>query len=129
MTALTLDSLLTIETDGWQSLTQSRGGDFYGALMTPEAVMVLVNGMVIDRDTITASLNDSPRWDEFHIDDARVVPVGKDSVALIYRARAVRNGEAPFQALMSSVYCRIDGEPRLALYQQTSIDGEQPTSP
>lgn len=122
MADLTLDSLLTIENEGWLSLTESRGGDFYRALMTPEAVMVLVNGMVLDRGTVAASLNDSPRWDEFRINDARVVPVGPDVVALIYRARAIRKNEAPFEALMSSVYCLTAGEPRLALYQQTSID-------
>jgi hypothetical protein len=129
MADLTLNSLLMIENDGWLSLTKSRGGDFYSALMTPEAVMVLVNGMVLDRDTIAASLNDSPRWDEFQINDARVVPVGSDAVALIYRARSIRKDEPPFEALMSSVYRQADGEPRLALYQQTSLGAGSPPSP
>lgn len=121
MRDLTLDELLQLERRGWDSLCRSEGGAFYGELMTPEAVMVLVNGMVLDRDTVAASLDGAPPWADYRLDDARVIPVGADSAALVYRATATRNGEAPFTALMTSVYRRVDGEPRLALYQQTTI--------
>lgn len=35
--------------------------------MTGDAVMILVNAMVLDRDTVAASLNDSTPWDSFEI--------------------------------------------------------------
>lgn len=122
MSALDLTELMNLERQGWDSLTRSQGGDFYGRLMTDDAVMVLVNGMVLDRDTITASLNDSPPWDAYELADERLVPVSEDVAALVYRATASRAGDGePFVALMTSVYRLVDGESRLALYQQTAI--------
>lgn len=67
MSVLTLDRLAALEHKGWESLCESRGGTFYGAVMSVDARMILVNGMVLDRDTVAASLNDSPPWDSFEI--------------------------------------------------------------
>jgi hypothetical protein len=122
MAALDLATLTDLERRGWDSLCRGEGGNFYGELMTPDAVMVLVNGMVLDRDTIAASLNDSPPWASYELNDERLVEVGEDAAALVYRASATRDGDPePFVALMSSVYRLVDGSPRLALYQQTTI--------
>ncbi len=122
MEALDLTQLMELERRGWDSLRRSTGGDFYGRLMTADAVMVLVNGMVLDRDSVAASLNDSPPWDWYELAEERLVHVGGDAAALVYQARAARDGQTePFVALMSSVYRMIDDEPRLALYQQTTI--------
>ena len=38
MGALGLIQLMDLERRGWESLTRSAGGDFYGRLMTPDAV-------------------------------------------------------------------------------------------
>lgn len=116
-----LDDLLAVEREGWEALCGSTGGAFYGDLMLADAVMVLVNGMVLDRDAVAASLDGAPPWDRYELSDARIIPIGADSVALVYSARAERDGEAPFDALMTSVYTRGDGRVRLALYQQTTI--------
>ncbi|MGW8567022.1 nuclear transport factor 2 family protein [Isoptericola sp. NPDC055881] len=121
MSELSLDRLLSLEHDGWRSLCGRRGGAFYGDLMTPEALMVLVDGSVLDRDAVVASLSDAPSWDSYELHDARRVPLGTEAAALVYRARAVRGDDAPFVALMASTYVVVDGAPRLALYQQTSL--------
>ncbi|MEJ1087196.1 nuclear transport factor 2 family protein [Microbacterium sp. Mu-80] len=115
-----LDDLLAVEREGWDALCGSTGGAFYGALMTPDAVMILVNGLVLDRDAVAASLDGAPSWDRYELSDARMIPVGGDSAALVYRARAERQAEEPFDAVMTSVYVLIDDRPRLALYQQTT---------
>lgn len=120
--SLTLDRLITLERRGWDALCRSQGGSFYSEIMTPEAVMVLVNGMVLDRSTIAETLNDSPPWSSYSIDDARRIPTGETSAALVYTATASRTGQSePFVALMASHYSLVDGEPALALYQQTTI--------
>lgn len=62
MNELDLAQLMRLERRGWDSLTRSAGGGFYRSLMTPDALMVLVNGMVLDRDTIASSLDDAPPW-------------------------------------------------------------------
>ena len=113
--SLTLHALLALEHRGWESLTRHDGGRFYGALMTAD------NGMVLDRDTVAATLDDSPAWSAFTLEDARLVPTGEGSAALVYRATAARDGEEePFVALMSSHYTLVDGRPALTLYQQTT---------
>ena len=121
MSALTLDRLVALEHEGWRSLCETRGGTYYGAAMTGDAVMILVNGMVLDRDTVAASLNDSTPWDSFDILEPSLVDLGENAAALVYRARAVRGDDEPFVALMTSTYRLISGEPKLALYQQTTI--------
>ncbi len=55
--------------------------------------------------------------------DARLVPVGDRATALVYRARAHRGDDPPFEAWMTSVYDESGPEPRLTLYQQTPIPG------
>lgn len=122
MTGLDLPHLLALEHRGWDALCRSGGGTFYGGLMTPDGVMVLVNGMVLGRDEIADSLNHAPPWASYTLTDARVVPAGAETAALVYRATATRTGQdEPFTALMSSIYCIIQGQARLALYQQTTI--------
>lgn len=122
MDALELTGLMELETRGWDSLCNSTGGDFYRRLMTPDAVMVLVNGTVMNRDAVAASLNDAPSWTSYELTDERAVGIGRDAAAIVYKATALRDGQRdPFVALMSSIYRLIEGRPRLALYQQTTI--------
>ncbi|MCR2812689.1 nuclear transport factor 2 family protein [Microbacterium sp. zg.Y1090] len=118
--------LLRVETAGWQSLCDGTGGDFYGSLMTDDGLMVLADGSVLDRDGVVASLADAPAWSAYEITHERMVDVGSDVVAFVYRARAFRaSGGPPFDALMSSVYRWRGGRWRLALYQQTPVPDEE----
>lgn len=117
---LTLDTLVTLEREGWDALCASSGSEFYGALMAENAVMLLVDGTVLDRDAVMASLDDVPGWDHYDIEEPRLVTIGPDSAALIYRATATRGKEPPFRALMASVYARAADGVRLVLYQQTT---------
>lgn len=114
--------LLALERQGWDSLCAGEGAGYYGHLMTPEAVMVLAHGFVLDRDAVIASLDDAPPWREYAISDERVVTVDETTAVLVYTARASRDdGRPPFRALMSTLYTRVDGEWRIGLYQQTPV--------
>ncbi|WP_238148168.1 hypothetical protein [Rothia halotolerans] len=64
-------------------------------------MFILVDGTVMTRDEIAGSLDGMLAWESYEIGDAGLAE--------------------PFVALMSSTYRRIDGEPRLALYQQTTV--------
>lgn len=122
MTELSLDELLELEHAGWRSLCESRGGTFYGRLMTADALLVLVDGTIMTREQVAASLDGAPGWDSYELSDARLVRVGEDAAALVYRAVSTRADlPEPFVALMSSVYRRVDGRIGLALYQQTTV--------
>ncbi|OBB29880.1 DUF4440 domain-containing protein [Mycolicibacterium peregrinum] len=120
MTSQVSDELLHIERAGWDSLCESTGSDFYGELMLPDAVMVLANGMVMDRNTVVSALSESPPWRAYEISGVRLIVLDDDSAALVYTGTAYRDGEEPaFVGAMSSVYHRVDGAWKLALYQQT----------
>lgn len=117
-----LDELLGLEHQGWKSLCNSTGADFYGQLMTSEGVMVLAHGQVFDRQAVIDSLNEAPPWRTYEIADERLIALSEDHAILVYTGRACRDEDEPvFIALMSSVYARHDGTWRLALYQQTPV--------
>jgi hypothetical protein len=115
-------TLVKIERQGWDSLCDSTGGRFYGTLMTKDAVMVLANGAVMNRESVVASLEQAPAWRTYDIDEVRLIRSGRDSATLVYVGIAYREGDEPaFTGVMSSVYRHLDGAWRLALYQQTPI--------
>ncbi len=114
------ETLLGIERRGWDSLCESTGGSFYGSLMADDAVMVLANGAVMDRESVVASLEHAPAWRTYSIADVRLVHSGPDSAALVYEGTGYRAADEPaFVGVMSSVYRRMGEEWRLVLYQQT----------
>ncbi|MEU2255068.1 nuclear transport factor 2 family protein [Nocardia xishanensis] len=120
-----LDELLDLEGRGWDALCASSGADFYGALMTDDALMVLANGMVLDRAGVVDSLRHAPPWRTYEIQDPRLVHVGPAAAALIYVAVAYREGTTPaFRGVMSSVYLRTPDGWRLTCYQQTRFPEE-----
>lgn len=122
MTDNVVDTLLELERAGWDSLCDSTGSEFYGATMLAEAVMVLANGMVMDRQTVVNALSESPPWRTYEISDVRCIQIDEDNAALVYTGTGYRDGTEPaFRGAMSSVYHRTGDSWRLALYQQTSM--------
>lgn len=125
-----LAELLDLEHQGWQSLCDSTGADFYGQIMLEEAVMLLAHGQALDRSQVMESLNSAPAWSDYEITDAHLVELTDSSGVLTYRGAAWRGERTPvFQALMSSVYVKRDGTWRLASYQQTVIPPQTDPSP
>jgi hypothetical protein len=117
-----LDEVLELERAGWNSLCDGTGSSYYAGVMTPEAVMVLANGMVMDRDTVVASLSQSPPWRTYELADSRLIRPSADTAILVYIGTGYREGAEPaFVGAMSSVYTRTDAGWKLALYQQTRV--------
>ena len=69
-----LDLLVELERAGWDSLCDSTGDDFHGGVMLPDAVMVLADGMVMDRETVVSAFSESPPWRRYEIADVRLIP-------------------------------------------------------
>ena len=84
----------------------------------PSCVMAFAHG-VLQGEAIFAALDAAPRWQEVVMTDRRVVE-GEDAVVLAYRARARRNGEAPYEAFCTSTWVRQNDGWRLIQHQQTS---------
>jgi hypothetical protein len=116
-----LKELLTLEHAGWSALCDGTAGSFYREHMTPDGVMVVADGSVMTRDEVALALRSSPSWQSYEIDVPRMVRIGDDARALIYRGTGHREGEPPFVAMMTSVYVRDGEDWKLALYQQTPI--------
>lgn len=113
------DELLELERAGWDSLCEGTGDQFYGDAMTDDALMVLANGMVMDRAMVVQSLADAPAWAGYEIDDPHLLTMGDDVYALVYTGTGRRDGGDDFVGIMTSIYVRRDGAWRLAFYQQT----------
>ena len=118
---MTTDELLELEHAGWRSLCDGTGDRFYGEMMADGAVMVLANGMVMDRAMVRESLGQSPTWERYEISDVRLIAISDDTAALVYTGTGYRDGaDEPFVAAMSSVYHRTPAGWKLALYQQSA---------
>lgn len=115
------DDLIEIEHEGWRSLCEGGGSDFYGEIMTAEGVMILAHGFALTRSEVIASLADAPPWERYEIEGARVIPLSDGVASVVYTGRGFRPEEPPFAALMSSTYVRREGRWRLAIYQQTPV--------
>lgn len=117
-----LKELLSLEHDGWKALCDGTAAQFYGDMMSTDAVMVLANGATMSRTEVTAALAQSPPWLRYEIGDTMVIDIAPDTAALVYTARAWREGsDDPFVGAMSSVYHRTNTGWELALYQQTVV--------
>jgi hypothetical protein len=53
--------------------------------------------------------------------DIRLVTTGESGAALVYKGTARRSGNPDIVCMMSSVYVRVNGTWRLALYAQTPV--------
>lgn len=101
-------------------MRQQRVARFYGSLMTGDALTVLANGAVMDRESVIESLEQAPHWRTYHIGEVRLIRGGSDSASFVCVATAHREGDEPaFTGVMSSQYRHRDDALRLALYQQT----------
>ena len=111
-----MDELLEIERE-----LGGGSGDTYRRHLTEDAIVV-VPGAAIDREKCAFAIDQSPGWDEFEITDEQVIELTPESAVLNYRWSS-RRGDETYEALMSSVYVRRDGEWKLALHQQTPLPG------
>ncbi len=83
---------------------------------------MIVPGQRLDKETTVQAMNSSPGWDELSIEGAEVLELGPGSAAITYRFRGRRGEAEPYEAEMSSVYERRDGDEwQLVLHQQTPL--------
>lgn len=85
-------ALVDVERRGWDSLCDSRGADFYGEIMTEDAVMVLANGAVMDRSAVVDALRQAPPWRRYDISDARLIRAGDDWRLAFYQQTPMPTG-------------------------------------
>jgi hypothetical protein len=111
---LTLEKLMASERE-----LATGDGDMYRRVMVEEALFVLP-GTVLDAEECARAMDASPGWDEITLDDARLLPLGQDSAAVVYEFTGQR-GDDRYRAWLASTYVERDGVPRLVLHQQTPL--------
>lgn len=111
------DTLLELETGFWNA---AGNGDFYREHMAAHGLCVLPVG-ILDKDETVSAVAGAAPWQDFTIDDVRVLDLGDDELGLCYRAEASRETDE-YRALISSVYTKLSGRWRLTLHQQTPVD-------
>ncbi len=75
---------------------------------------------VLDKEATVASMESAEPWSSFELHEVSVVEPAPGTAALLYRATATRGGE-PYEARVSSVYVRRDGDWRLFLHHQVPV--------
>jgi hypothetical protein len=113
------EDLLELERGFWKA---AGDGQFYREHMVIDGLCVLPVGVLGREDTMAAIAKAEP-WQEFQFSDVTTLDLGDDEAALCYRAEASRGEEDGYVALISSVYTRVAGQWKLALHQQTPING------
>jgi len=114
------DDLLELEERGWQALSSPDPVRFCEEWLADDALMI-VPGMIVDRRTFLHAIAHEPPWVSHRIEAPRTVQLTVDSVALIYRVAAERNGQPEYVALLTSVYANREGRWQLVLHQQTPM--------
>jgi hypothetical protein len=115
-----LQTLVSLEEQGWQALSQGTGADFYRRNLAGHALMVFPFG-VLAREQSIETMKAAPPWASFRIEDPRLVRLTDDSAILTYRATAQRTGQEPYSALMTTVFVKQEGTWKTAFHQQTPV--------
>lgn len=115
------DELVQLEHDGWRSLCNSTGGEFYGSNMTDQARMVLADGSIMSRSDVVDALEHAPPWASYTITDPALTVLDEDVRALVYTGTGHRHEGDDFTGIMTSIYVRTESGWRLAHYQQTPV--------
>ena len=115
--------LLDIERKLW-----TNDAVFYESHLIDESLLVFPETGVITRsvavDAILAENAEGRRWTEVQFDDVRSLQLANDAALLTYRVTGRwEHEEAKSLALASSVYVERDGAWKLAIHQQTPLQG------
>lgn len=113
-------TLLALEEESWAALSSDRAAGFYREVLTEDALLV-VPGMVLTREATIEAAGAALPWVSHRIEDAQAIQFAVGSALITYLATARRAGdEAPYVALMSTVWVQREGAWKLAFHQQTS---------
>ena len=107
--------LLELERAGWDSLCNQTGSEYYGELMLPNALMVLANGIAMDRDMVVSALSESPPWRTYDIGDVRLIEVDNGNAVLVYTGTAYREADclSPHRRWLEARVVSADADLRL----------------
>jgi hypothetical protein len=111
------DEVEALERRGWEALSGPNGTAFYEGVMADDGLMVFP-GSIMDKPTALDAISRASPWSSFELSDIRTT--ADNLVGLVtYRAKSQRDQAPPYEAVMSSVYVRRQGQWKLLLHQQS----------
>ncbi|MFP8883761.1 MULTISPECIES: nuclear transport factor 2 family protein [Streptomyces] len=116
--------LFALEEAGWEAIS-SANGDFYRRLVTPETLVVEHDGVATGDDLVAEIDGNESPFENFRLDDRRLVPLSPDSAVVTYRATADVTGRGTFRLYMSSVWVRREEGWKLMFHQQTPASQQE----
>lgn len=115
--------LIDLEERGWKALSSEcfAGKGFYQSMLHPDAVMLFPGGLRIEgKANILNTIGDQP-WHTYQINNPKVIELSDTAGAMVYDVTTEGEVGGPYQALITSIYVKEDGDWRLILHQQTKI--------
>lgn len=111
-----IDFLIDLERKFWLE-----GAEFYREHLADDFLMLFPGVGLMRRAEAIEGVEGGRRWTEVDIHDELILDLGPDNRLLCYEAKARREGEAEYSALVSSVYVRRDGTWKLTFHHQSPI--------
>jgi hypothetical protein len=113
------EQLLALEEGFWRA---AGSRDAYAVHLADDAVHVFPGwGVAADDERVLAAVDEARPWQSFSIEEPRLVELGPAAAALVYTARARRQGQDEYVAAMTSVYRRTGDRWALVIHQQTPL--------
>ena len=120
---------MNVEQMLWAREHEFWGADagFYERNLARDCVMMLPPpGGMLAKAEIVEAIARSSRWFSIEMTHRRTATLGDGAMALIYRAKAQRDGDsAPYATLASSCYVKRGRRWMLVMHQQTPLQGRQ----
>ncbi len=115
--------VIALEHRTWDALMSS--GSTLIPFLSSDCSMLFPGGMTLhaaSSPSLRESLADGgfKPWDNFSLTEVRAVEINAEAVAVMYQAKAIRDG-TEYKALISSVWKREAGEWKMVLHQQTPM--------
>ncbi len=111
------------EVAGWEAIRDGRAAAYFGGKLTPDATMVLPEGVLDRRETIQSLYSSS--WDAFELHEPRLVRLGEHAGVLVSRA-VVRSGDDVYEAWISTTYLWQDGGWKVAARHEIPLRWSAP---
>jgi ketosteroid isomerase-like protein len=109
--------LVALEEDLWRAAGDAAA---YASHLAGDAVHVFPGWGLAERDAVLDGVAAAAPWTSFSIEEPRILPLGDEAAALVYTARASREG-TEYRAGVTSVYRRDADGWRLVVHQQTPL--------
>jgi hypothetical protein len=115
----TEDQLVRLEKEFWNAAANP---DFYVENFAENGIMVLpFQGGIIDKSNVLDVVAKASAWKTYDLDKIQFIHINSDTIVLIYKATAEREGQPLYTAHISSTYIKNERW-QLLLHQQTPFD-------